>query len=100
MIAIVPAPRSRSYMSPTDQRRRSSGPPAGSGRRFACQQAPESSKVTERASRGELGPQVTIGSGRGPEEPTLLTAQGPILPTIGAKFETINRAVSFGVRSV
>ena len=41
--------------------------------------------VTERASRGELGPRMTIKSGQGPDGQTTLAAREEVLATIRAE---------------
>jgi hypothetical protein len=82
--AAVPASRSRSARSRSDQSRRPARPPADGGRRRARSVAPGPSEVTGRASRGELGPRGTIKSGRGPDGPTILAALELDLATIRA----------------
>jgi hypothetical protein len=53
------------------------GPQRAEGGFRRGQQALGSSKVTGRASRGELGPRVTIKSGRGPDGPMIRAELGP-----------------------
>jgi hypothetical protein len=82
-IATVPALRSRSARSRPDQSRRPARPPAGRGRRLEVKSG-DPSKVTERASWGDLGPEVTIGSGRPLDGPIVLAALEEVQATIRA----------------